>query len=225
VPVYTSPQVRATLRRRAVLPARAARRWHLRLTAQSANLLAKHPSLDVLKSNDLVALGEISVGAEYTLMDGLVVGARMAYAGGDFDDTVFGEQATSLLLHTAHFGVFVGYRFLDAILVFARGEYVSSWAKTTLTGSEVDFEAWKFASGGYGAAGVEFTIRRRWMKRIFRTWDFTLGLTVEFGYLYAGEFNFTEGVDTSRLVDAYTSSLGRLRLDGFCLRTGLVLSF
>ena len=201
------------------------RMWHLRLTAQSHNLLVRHASFNPLKVDDLLSQGGLAGGMELTLLARLVVGAEVGWVGGGFTGSLFGSDTTNLKAHSLRMGVRVGYRLWDAVTPYVRGGFAATWLAARVYTDTQTLGGRSFAPGAYGLAGVEFTIRRSWMRKVFGSKIFTMGLVFEAGWVHLGQFNLEGGKNTSGLVDDYRAGLGRLTLTGVTVNAGLVLAF
>jgi hypothetical protein len=220
--VSHTPAPSTLYRRRAMVPPRL---WHLRFTAQSHNLLVRHDSLNPLKENDLFAQGGLSGGIDLHLVDHLVVGADLGWVGGSFTGTVFGADTTEVHAHSLAAGARVGYRLWDSVTPYVRGGFLATWLGARIRTDTQSLGGRDFAPGAYALGGVEFTIRRSWMRRAFGSPNFTLGVVFEAGWVHLGQFHLDGGTDTSGLVDDYRAPLGRLLLQGATINAGLLLSF
>lgn len=220
--VDTYPGSPTLYRRRPVGPPRL---WHLRFTAQSHNLLVRHASLNPLKADDLFSSGGLNGGIELTLLPRLVVGAEIGWVGGRFTDTVFGTDTTTVEAHSLRAGVRVGYRLWDSVTPYVRGGFTATWLAARVHTDTQSLGGRAFAPGAYALGGVELTIRRSWMRKVFGSGIFTMGLVFEAGWVQLGQFDLDGGIDTSGLVDDYRTGLGRLTLQGVTVNAGLVLAF
>jgi len=201
------------------------RLWHLRLTAQSHNLLVRHASFNPLKVDDLLSQGGLEGGIELHLLPRLMVGAEVGWVGGGFTGVVFGTDSTTVKAHSLRAGVRVGYRLWDSVTPYVRGGFAATWLAARVYTDTQTLGGPAFAPGAYGLAGVEFTIRRSWMRRVFGSKIFTMGLVFEAGWVHLGRFHFDGGKNTDGIVDDYRSGLGRLTLTGATVNAGLVLAF
>lgn len=220
--VDTYPVSPTLYRRRPVDPPRL---WHLRFTAQSHNMLVRHSSLNPLKGDDLLSQGGLSGGIELSLLPGLVVGAEVGWVGGRFEDTVFGTDITTVEAHSLRVGARVGYRLWDSVTPYVRGGFTATWMACHVRTDTQSLGGRAFASGAYALGGVEITIRRSWMRKVFGSGIFTLGVVFEAGWVSLGQFDLDGGKSSAGLVDDYRAGLGRLTLQGATVNAGLVLSF
>ncbi len=215
--------VAPTLYRRRPVP--QPRLWHLRITAQSHNLLVRHTSLNPLKSDDLFAQGGLSAGIDLALVDRLVVGADLGWVGGSFNGTVFDADTTEVHAHSFAAGARVGFRLWDSVAPYVRGGFMATWLVARIRTDTQSLGGRDFAPGFYALGGVELTIGRSWMRKAFGSTNFTMGLVFEAGWVHLGRFDLNGGTDTSELVDDYRAPLGRLILRGATINAGLLLSF
>jgi len=220
--VDTHPGTPTLYRRR---PVGTSRLWHLRLTAQSHNLLVRHASLNPLKADDLCTSGGLNAGIEFFLVPGLVVGAEVGWVGGRFTDAVFDTDTTSVEAHSLWAGARVGYRLWDSVTPYVRGGFSATWLGARVHTDTQSLGGRAFAPGAYALGGVELTIRRTWMRKVFGSEIFTMGLVFEAGWVHLGRFDLDGGKNSSGLVDDYRAGLGRLTLRGVTVNAGLVLAF
>ncbi len=221
-PATTYTTSSTLFRRHSTAPLRL---WHLRFTAQSHSLLVRHTSLNPLKDDDLFSRGGLSGGIELNLVDRLVVSADLGWVGGRFTDTVFDTDTTEVVAHSLRAGAQMGYRLWDSVTPYVRGDFTATWLGARVRTDSQSLGGRDFAPRAYALAGVEFTIRRSWIRRAFGSTNFTMGLVFEAGWVYLGQFNLDGGLDTTELVDDYRTALGKLTLRGVTINAGLLLSF
>ncbi len=220
--VDTPPGPPTVVRRHPVTPQRL---WHLRLTAGSHQLLIRHASFNPLKADDLFSQGGVKGDVELWLLPRLVVGAEIGWVGGRFEDTVFDTDTTVLHAHSLRAGLRVGYRLWDSVTPYVRGGFAATWVAARIRTDTQSLGGRALAPGGYALAGVELTLKRSWMRRIFGSTVFTMGVLFEAGWVHLGQFKLDGGKSGAGLVDDYRAGLGKLTLQGVTVNAGLVLAF
>ena len=200
------------------------RPWHLRLSGGATEIFVRHPSLDSLKDDDLVVLAGLTLEAEWVFLDAVPVVIQVGWGAAEFEDDLFDALHTRTRLHSMLIGVQAGYRFWDALTPYVRVGFSGTWGDVHIDGNASDLGGWTFAAGAYAFAGVEATLPRAWMRRVFRSEVFTFGVRVEGGYSYLGRLHYGERADTS-LLEHEESSLGTLALHGGAMNVGVVLAF
>jgi hypothetical protein len=188
-------------------------------------VIVRHPSYDGVSSDDVLARGNVSLSGELNLLRGFTAGFEAGYGGGRVEDTLFQEHPTQTTLHSLELGPWVGYRFWDALMPFARVGFAATWGELRLEEDTSATTAGAFAPGFYASAGVELSLPREWMTNVFGSRIVTFGLRFEAGYTYLGELDFESDLSESDITDRYRSELGTLMLRGASLRTSLVVSF
>lgn len=200
------------------------RLWHIRGLLTATPLWVSHPSFDIYSSSDSMALAGFTLEGEWSFFDRLPVSIQVGYNNADLAGTIFSELETALVIREMVIGAQVGYRLWDSVTPYVRGGLLLSWAQTRIEGGDDVMRQEGFAPGAYAMAGVELTLPRRWIRRMFRTDLFTIGLLVEAGYVFAGRFELAAD-DSSSLVPHNDVALGTLELSGAAMRTGFLLSF
>jgi hypothetical protein len=201
------------------------RPWHVRVIGDVSPAFFKDPSFDPLASDDVVTFGGGTLEGEWVFAERVPLMIDVGYAGAGSTEMTFDHLTLTYALHSLQVGVLVGYRFRDAVMPYVRGGVALTWMGVTIEGNDDSFEDWVFAAGGYAMAGVELSLARRWMRRVFRSEVFTAGVRVEAGYLYLGSFDFPTTTDDDTLVEHTSPSLGAVRLDGASMRISVVLAF
>jgi hypothetical protein len=185
----------------------------------------RHSSYDAISGDDLLALGTVSLAGELVLFQGLIAGFEAGYGGGRVKDKLFEEYPTETTIHSLEVGPWVGYRFWDALMPYARLGFVGTWCELQLTEESTSMTADSFAPGFYASGGLELSIPRRWMAGVFQSRVATFGIRFEAGYAYFGELAFEDRLSKADISERHRSALGSLTLRGASLRTSLVISF
>ena len=201
------------------------RNWHINILGEATPMFVQDASFDALQRDDSIALAGATIEGGYAIGDQIPIMAQISYGWMSLGDPLFDDLQPTLEAHSVQIGVLAGYRFWDAMMPYVRAGVTLTWAELILDGVGDSFEEQDFAPGVYAMAGLELALARRWIRRLFRTDQFTLGVRVEAGYTYLGRFEYGGTSDDSTLVTHSNSSLGTLRLDGATMRVGFLISF
>jgi hypothetical protein len=203
----------------------AARRpWHLALTGGANLLFVDQPSYVYVGSDELAA-GEVALEAEWRWRERLTTAFFVGYAGSDLTQTLFQDFDVDTRLHSLQLGLLVGYRVWDWFMPYVRGTVAVTWSDLQLYSAALTMDGTAQAVGGGATAGLEVSVPRRWMARGFRTAQFTVGMRIEAGYLFLGQFDYATELDGDHLAESTALDLGTIDLQGAALRLNVVASF
>lgn len=206
-------------------PHEAPRPWHIRLSSALSESLLRDESYDAASRDDQLVTAGASVEGEWVFLSTIAVAVQVGYLGGAFGSSLFDSLKTDGQIHALQVGASLGYRLWDAVMPYVRGGFIATWSTMKVEGLDEDIDTEAFAPGWYAMGGVELTLARRWIRRIFRTEVFTIGLRFEAGYADFGQHEFDESRELEGVAEERQASLGTLSLGGAAMNFGFILSF
>ncbi len=205
---------------------RAPRVWHIRVTGGATQMIVRSESFDAVNSDDRLDLSSVDLGFEWGLLGGtLPLAVHIGYAMATVDEQIFHSMDTSMRVDALQIGVTAGYRLWDVLMPYVRGGVSLTWTDLRIYGQGAELGGDRFAVGGFGMAGFEVQLPRRWLARLFRRGIFTFGFRAEAGYVHLGTMEYEESTDSGGLIEERQVALGALSLGGAAVHFGAFLSF
>ena len=174
-------------------------------------------------------LGGINIYGGYELFDNFSL--LLAFQFGMQDDDIFEDIEQMFELYGGVLEAVYAYQLLDGLDVYGKlgvgcyfASYQATFDNTTYKATDL------FVPGGKASIGLETYIPRSKLHKKHSNYDdFTIGLTLEFGYSLAPDLNFEELKQDRELSDEKISRSaidgGTVSFTGIFLQAGMIVHF